>query len=81
MKPFKRLHFTRQDALMLKYLHWYIWRFGYAPTRKELGEAMSIHESCASRRLHKLEQLGHVQLESAWRGIRLMPGLSESKSL
>lgn len=62
---------TRKQALTLRYLQWHIWRFGYAPTRKELAEAMDMTESGMCRRLQTLERNGHVQLESCWRGIRL----------
>lgn len=57
---------------MLMYLHWFIWRFGYAPTRKELGAALGISQAGVNRRLHKLARLGQVRVEAGRRGIRMV---------
>ena len=62
---------TRQQALTLRYLQWYIWRFGYAPTRRELAEAMGVGATSMHKRLKVLEKKGFVRLESSWRGIVL----------
>lgn len=62
---------TRKQALTLRYLQWYIWRFGYAPTYKELGEAMGCSQMVIRVRLQSLERKGTIQLVGGWRGIRL----------
>lgn len=63
---------TRKQALTLRYLQWYIWRFGYAPTYKELGEAMGCSQMVIRDRLKLLERKGTIRLVKGWRGIRLI---------
>ena len=67
----KRNGLNRRDALLLLYLRWHIWHFGYAPTRKELSEALSYGVSTVNKRLYRLAALGKVRVEPSWRGLRL----------
>lgn len=63
---------TRKQALTLRYLHWHIWRFGYAPTYKELGAAFGCCPEVIRDRLKSLERKGVIRLVGGCRGIRLV---------
>lgn len=62
---------TRQNIYLS--LKAYLEMNGYAPTQKEIGEAVGKSESCVGKHLRMLARMNFIVREARrWRGIRLV---------
>lgn len=56
---------TQKQALLLRYIQWHWWRYGKAPTQKELAAGFEVSQVAIWKRLHCLERDGLVQRDGA----------------
>jgi DNA-binding GntR family transcriptional regulator len=63
---------TPRQADVLRYVQAHVWRHGQAPTRAEIGRALSISRPTAEQHLQALKRAGLVKLRTQWRGIFLV---------
>ena len=63
---------TKTEEKTIQFITRYITSHGHAPTLEEIGEGIGVHSRGTVHRYVKaLEDKGHIERESNWRGIRL----------
>lgn len=63
---------TPTRLAVLKYIDFYKWTRGYAPTQHEIAEALNLHPSKVAGDLRVLKRMGYISSNRSWRGIKIL---------